>query len=177
MPLVLKYSLYINVWLYRRVVPGSVRAHRAHWVWGCSGSWVTLQRCSEAVLECRSSRKAPTPFALYNKFLLFHTHCSPGIIQYSVSLVVPVVMLFVRQRFVWNFCSNISAVVVHYFWQHWLPVNLPSCFSNWSYSTPDKTWQRDSRKAVAVTSFSFHLALCLSKNFQSVIMKHRRKSC
>lgn len=103
--------------------------------------------------ECRSSRKAPIPFAFYSNFLLFHVHCSLCIEQYSVSLEVPVVLLFVRQRFVWKFCSNISAAVVHYFWQQWLPVNLPSCFSNWSYSTPDKTWQRDSRNAVAVTGF------------------------
>lgn len=101
------------------------------------GEWIfkVVQRLCWMQVQQKSTHS----FCFYNNFLLFHTHCSPHIEQYSVSLEVPVVMLFVKQRFVWNFSSNISAVGIHYFWQHWLPANLPSCFSNWSYSNP---WQK-----------------------------------
>lgn len=73
MPLMLKHSLYINVWLYRHVVPGSVRAHRAHWVQSCSGRWVDLQSCSEAVLNAGPAEKHSLLLLFTIFFIVSHT--------------------------------------------------------------------------------------------------------
>lgn len=142
--------------------------------WKLSESSKMFRNCA----ECRSSRKAPIPFAFYPKYLLFHTYSSPRIERYSVWFFkgtnckviceTKICLEFLLQYF--SCCHPLFLAT---------PITCKSSFLVFQlkYSTPDKTWQRDSRNAVAVRSFSFYMALYLSKNFQSVIMKHHSKSC